>query len=352
MKVLHVIDKLDVGGAERVLVNMANMLFEKDVDVSVLCLLEESILDRELQKNIPIFYLRRKNKFSLLKIIELYNILRQFDIVHVHSRHILRYVGLLFFLPKVYRSFKVIYQDHSLLDFQTNFEEKRYMDSIIKKLDATIIVAEGQKDFFPQNSTLFLLENTVRKFDSRVLLEADRKRIVVIGNFRRIKNYSLLLEILHSLPKEYTCDIYIGNIDQDYYEENKEAVNKLKSENRLTIIQGELNIQSQLGKYSLAIHTSLSESGPLVAVECLSVGLPILMYNTGAVARRIKTVIPELIMEERDCELWVSSILDYHSDINRMRKYSSVLYELYLDTYSEDKYCQKCLKLYRDTLNS
>ena len=101
MKVLHVIDKLDVGGAERVLVNMANMLFEKDVDVSVLCLLEESILDRELQKNIPIFYLRRKNKFSLLKIIELYNILRQFDIVHVHSRHILRYVGLLFFLPKV-----------------------------------------------------------------------------------------------------------------------------------------------------------------------------------------------------------------------------------------------------------
>lgn len=352
MRVLQVIDKLDVGGAERVLVTMTNLLFERKVDVSVLCLLEESELDKELHENIPLFYLRRKSKFNFFKIIELYNVLKQFDIIHVHSRHILRYVGLLLFLPKFFISFKVIYQDHSLIDLEPNFKEKRYMHSLIKKLDAIIVVAEEQKAFFPSYIPLFLLENTVRKVDSRVLLKSERIKIVVIGNFRRIKNYFLLLEILESLPKEYTCDMYVGNINQNYYEENREAVDKLKSENRLTIIQGELNIQSHLGKYSLAIHTSLSESGPLVAVECLSVGLPILMYNTGAVAKRIKVVIPELIMKERECGVWVNSILEYHSDIKKMKEYSDTLYKLYLDAYSEDKYYQQCLQIYRETLNS
>lgn len=352
MRVLQIIDKLDVGGAERVLVNMTNILFEKNVDVSVLCLLEESDLDGELHKDVQIYYLRRKNKFSLLKIIELYKILSQFDIVHLHSRHILRYVGLLLYLPKSFRSFKIIYQDHSLLDLKTNLKEKHYLHSLINKVDATIIVAEEQKNFFPEGIPTFLLENTVRKFDSRNVLNVDSKKLVAIGNFRRIKNYYLLLEILQKLPEEYTCDIYVGNIDQEYYDENRKIVNKLIDEKRLTVIQGKLNIQSYLGKYSLAVHTSLSESGPLVAVECLSVGLPILMYNTGAVAKHIKKIIPELVRDEKNCKEWVCSILDYHSDIEKMKEYSTALYALYLETYSEDKYYQKCLEIYQNTMSS
>ena len=352
MKVIHVIDKLDIGGAERVLVNMANMLFENKVEVSVLCLLEESALDKELHKCIPVFYLRRNNKFNFFKVVELYKYLRGFDIVHIHSRHILRYVGLLLFLHKPLRSFKVIYQDHSLMDLKATFKEKRYLHALIKRVDATIVVAEEQKKFFPPPTPTFLLENTVRKSNSHMLIDPDRKKLVAVGNFRRIKNYSLLLEIMQTLPKEYSCDIYVGNIEQDYYEENKTALEKLIAENRLTLVQGELNIQSCLTKYSLAIHTSLSESGPLIAVECLSVGLPVLMYDTGAVAKRIKLIAPELIREETSYGEWVQFILDYHSDIEKMEKHSSSLYQLYLDAYSEEKYYQRCLEIYRSTQSS
>jgi glycosyltransferase involved in cell wall biosynthesis len=352
MKVLQIIDKLDVGGAERMLVTIANLQFENNIDTSVLCLLEESVLDSELNKNIPIHYLRRKNKYSFHKLNALNRILNQFDIVHIHSRHVLRFVGLLLFLPKRFRSFKVIYQDHSLLNFKSNFKDKQYFQYILQRVDTIVYVAEEQKKFFPLVPPSFLLENTVRKINAQVCLNADTKKLVAIGNFRRIKNYSLLLEILQKLPKNFTCDIYVGTIDKSYFEENKCAIDTLIAENRLNFIQGELNIQGNLPKYALAIHTSLSESGPLVAVECLSVGLPILMFNTGSVAKNIAAKLPNLIKDKTDSDAWVTSILNYFSDSNEMHAYSKALYQLYLDEYSEDKYLKKCLKIYQNSMNS
>ncbi len=352
MKILQVIDKLDVGGAERVLVNLSNILFENNIDVSVLCLLDKSSLDKELHSDIPVYYLKRKNKFNFSKLIELYHILQKFDIVHIHSRHILRYVGILLFLPKILRSFNVVYHDHSLLNLKSGFKEKNYLLNLIKKVDATIVVSEEQKTFFPKKKSIFLVENIVRKTNARAILQNDRKKLVAIGNFRRIKNYSFLFEILQNLPTAYSCDIYANSIEDEYFLENKGVIEKLITEKRLNIIKDKINIQDQLINYSLAIHTSLSESGPLIAIECLSVGLPILMFNTGAVAKKILHKTPELIKQDINCESWVSSILQFHKNPKRMDRFSNELYQLYLDTYSEENYFNKCLKVYNHILNS
>ena len=352
MKILHIIDKLDVGGAERVLVNQCNLLAENGLKVNVLCLLEEAELDRDLNANISICYLRRIRKFSLSKIIRLFRILRNYDIVHIHSRHVLRYVGLVLFLPRPLRSYKVVYQDHSLLALKKTFKEKFYIDKMIRRVDASVIVSEEQRFFFPKAKRIFLLENIVRKTDEHVILKPERQKLVAVGNFRSIKNYALLLEIVQKLPFNYSCDIYSNNIETHYFSENKLVVDELINQGRLKIIQGEFNIQKQLINYTLAVHTALSESGPLIAVESLSVGLPIIMYNTGAVSKRIKKIIPELIKEDIICDNWVRSIIEYHSNFKKMNVFSNTLYQLYLETYSEENYSEKCLKIYRHIQNS
>ena len=66
MKILQVIDKLDVGGAERVAVNLCSLLFENKIEVSFLNLLQPAKLDEELiQKGIKLQYLNRRNKYNL-----------------------------------------------------------------------------------------------------------------------------------------------------------------------------------------------------------------------------------------------------------------------------------------------
>ncbi len=351
MKILHIIDKLEVGGAERVLINQCNVLIENGKHVSVLCLLNESELDRELNQNIPIHYLRRSSKLNVTKLIRLYKILRNYDIIHVHSRHVLRYVGLILFLPRSLRSFKVIYQDHSLIPLTKVFKEQFYIHKLIKRIDALIVVTNAQRQFFPGGSQVFLLENIVRKPEFHWDLKSNVYKLVAVGNFRRIKNYSFLLDILQRLPSEYSCDIFTNTIDAVYFSENKDRIEDLQNQGKLKIIQGETEIQKRLINYSMAIHTSLSESGPLIAVESLSVGLPIIMYDTGAVVKHIKKICPELVKENTSCESWVDAIIQYHNDVKKMGVYSDALYQLYLKKYSEDKYYEKCQQIYHQTLN-
>src|SRR5690554_6371034 len=97
MRVVQVIDQLNVGGAERVLVDLANLLYENNCDVTVVCLLEEGQLDGYINKASPAIYLRRKNKYNPLLLIRLYRILIQFDAIHIHLTQVVRYSSLLFY---------------------------------------------------------------------------------------------------------------------------------------------------------------------------------------------------------------------------------------------------------------
>jgi len=352
MKVLQVIDKLDVGGAERVLVDLSNILDENKLDVTVLCLLNESVLDKKLNETINRIYLKRSNKFNILKLFKLYNVLKKYDIIHVHSRHILRYVGLIIFLPVYLRPFKIIFHDHSLLNVGNKSFGDKLLTFLLKKIDGIIMVCDDQKNFYPDNSTVFLLENIVRDNKSADVSIEKSKRLVAIGNFRRIKNYELMLEILESLPVDYQLDIYVNGIDKKYCEENSLAIEKLVKNNQLNIIIGEVDLQAKLASYSLAIHTSLSESGPLVAIEYLSVGLPLIMYNTGAVAKKIKKKLPYLIKENTNKEEWIKTILKICSNYDIQQFYSKEVHTIFKEEYSEEKYNKTCQKIYQNIISS
>ena len=49
MKILQIIDTLDIGGAERILVNITNLLFKRGLDVSVLTTLTNGPLAEDLK---------------------------------------------------------------------------------------------------------------------------------------------------------------------------------------------------------------------------------------------------------------------------------------------------------------
>ncbi|WP_418637698.1 glycosyltransferase, partial [Winogradskyella sp.] len=111
MKVLQVIDKLNVGGAERVCVDLTNLMFEKNINVSILTFDSKGKLQEDLHQQIFKINLNRKNKYNILKAYRLSKIIKQYDIVHVHMRHVYRYVklvSLLFFVKT-----PVILHDHT-----------------------------------------------------------------------------------------------------------------------------------------------------------------------------------------------------------------------------------------------
>ena len=104
MKILQVIDTLDVGGAERVLVDLSNLLYENGVEVAVCTIVNRGKMADKLNNGIEHYNIGRDIKYSLLKMYQFYKIAKEFQIIHVHMRYNLKYVWLikkLFLLKKV-----------------------------------------------------------------------------------------------------------------------------------------------------------------------------------------------------------------------------------------------------------
>lgn len=348
MKVLQVIDHLNVGGAERVLVDLSNILQENQHDVTVLCLLKEAKLDSQLNKDISVIYLHRKNKFNPFYLITLYRILIKFDIIHIHLRQVLRYVSLLFYTTRIHRRKVIVFQDH----FGKINTEKTISTSIraaLKRCTAYIGVSEQLTSWARSNNlntNIFKLSNIVR-LDKKMASKNDAStttNIVSVGNFRPQKNYEFLCQLISQSPKDYNYTIYGQIVDLLYYEKIKGLIKELKIENRVTIISDCDSVLSELSNYQLGLHCAASETGPLVALEFLSKGIPFVAYNTGEVAMEIGADFPVFIQKDFEIKNWnhnIKTILEHR------KTYIDELKLFFSKNYSEEAYLERCISIYQ-----
>tara|TARA_R110000787_G_scaffold21897_3_gene64211 strand:+ start:141 stop:1205 length:1065 start_codon:yes stop_codon:yes gene_type:complete len=354
MKILQVVDQLNQGGTERVAVDLAILLSkEEGIEVSFYCLLTPSVLDIELtHEDIKVDYLKRKNKYNLIKLIQLFSEFNKYDIIHLHSRQVLRYAGLLYLFPKK-RNFKMIFHDH----YGTIDNDKKYSNYLkfcIQQMDAYIGVSESlvnwAKDHQLQQKT-YLLPNIIRKQDAFLKLKTCGD-IIVIGNFRPQKNYEYLCNLISKLPNSISVDLYGNPTDKEYYDKIVALAKKLNITSRLTIISGESKVLQRIKNYKLALHCAPSETGPLVAIEYLSKGVPFFMYQTGEVAKVLKKYESNVLISNFEISNWVTTILNLLKDQQLKEKMVRINHEIFNTHFSEKAYIEKCLKMYDDILNS
>lgn len=353
MKVLGVIDKLDSGGSERVAVDLAIILSDsKLVEISFLCLLNPSVLDRELLENsIAITYLKRRNKYNPFTLLRVLSIFNKYDIVHIHSRQVLRYVGLLNTIP-LKKNFKLVFHDH-YGKIDTDASYTYYLKFCLKNVDAYIGVSTSLRNWAISNKlnkNVFLLPNIVRK-QKQFVKKNNARDIIVIGNFRPQKNYEYLCELMSVLPEEVTIDLYGTVFDKQYYYKITNLVKKFRIEGRLNIIIGETAISKKLKNYKLALHCAASETGPLVAIEYMSQGLPIVMFNTGEVAKVLVKNNYDFVLNNFKLTEWKETVLALRSDLEKLKRTSLKISDIYHQNYSEERYLNKCLKIYQDIQN-
>lgn len=353
MKILQVIDRLDVGGAERVAVDVSILLSKSEKNsLSFLCLLDASVLDEELEKEgIPIIYLERTNKYNPLILLKLLKILNNYDVVHVHSRHVLRYVGLTF-LPFFKRTYKVVFHDH-YGNIDTNKAISGYLKFCIQNTAAYIGVSKSLTTWAKQhhlNTNIQLLSNIVRKKKTEATI-TTQSSIVVIGNFRPQKNYEFLCKLIKKLPNHISIDLYGNIVDNDYYNKIVDLKDQLHISEQLQIINGQKNVTQLLKNYKLALHCASSETGPLVAIEYMSQGLPVIMYQTGEVSDTIAKYTKDLLMQNFDFSAWKIKILELLDNEVERDNYANLILRIFNENYSEKKYIETCQQIYQDILN-
>lgn len=338
MKVLHVIDTLNVGGAERVFVDLVNILTRAGVHTEVLLLCEGGILESSLDTLVPINKLRRVNKYSPGKALKTHKLCKKFDIIHVHMRHCYSYIHAV--QMSFGGKYKIVLHDH-------------YGDiGINKKVPLALKLPSSPKFYIGVSKELckwanecvkpakqFLLSNIIVPQHGVEYKHVEGNKAIMVANIRPTKNLEFAIDLSNKLG--FQLDIY-GNVSNtEYY---NYLIAKISGNPSVRIIEGVADFSDLYSQYNYALHTAKSETGPLVLMEYMAYGIPFISYKTGEVADMVSADLSDLFMETFEIEKWTECI----NRVKQNREVSQRLQAIFRDNFSPENYLQQCLQIYRD----
>jgi len=349
LKIAHVIDQLNIGGTENVLVTLCNILSRHGHSVSVVTTVTTGPLAAALDKEIKFINIARKGKWHLPSMRRLIKAVKQFDVIHVHSSYNLRY---LFIAAKLFGLRKPIFFHEHFGDIEINASVAWHHRFIYPK---TVMICVSRKIYewadknlqMPENR-LFVLPNIVLKKQGLPARQpvGDVLEIVMVSNIRPTKNIEFAVELLSKLKQVRPCRLTIigQKAGEEYYQKITSLVAQHGLENNITMLHHVSDIQPLLHKYDVAVHTAKSESGPLVLIEYLAQNLPFVTYNTGETVLQIKDALPECITQTFDADEWITRIqnlLAIPVDI-----LSKKLANVYETKFSAEAYYAQCMHIY------
>lgn len=350
MKILQVIDSLHAGGAERVLIDTANLLKDDGQEVTVLTLLNRGELANQLHPSVPIIELNRSFKLDPAKVLDFMRIVNEHEVVHIHMRHVLHYLWFCSWFIKCRP--KILFHDH-FGDIEFNKHVPYYL-RLLRNRITYIGVSQQLCDWAHDlvhvpREMVFFLGNIVivdAKKKDHSLPKDGTLRLLVVSNFKRTKHIEFAIQVVAALAPHHDVhlDIYGRVSDASYRSELELLCTNLHVKQRITLVENETDIRSKLHLYDLALHTSNSETGPLVLIEYLSTHLPFLAFTTGEVSKQLKGEFPFFFLDHFDIAIWKQKVLELLGmDWNIMVSRFDSTFSAY---YAKDAYAKKLLRIY------
>jgi glycosyltransferase involved in cell wall biosynthesis len=336
MKVLHVIDRLGVGGAEKVFLDITHLLAARNVAVDALLFDGSGELTDRLDKRVSLHVLNRVNKYSLAKLRQLHKLCSHYTIIHAHMRHVYQYVRLaqLLFRGK----YQLLIHDHYGIDkniplsLKYVFKPRHYIGV------CTSLVDWATSDVKVPSPNVYLLPNIIiPKSDGSYTSNKNTSRAIMVANVSRVKNIEFAIELVSRMDLQ--LDIYGNNRDESYYNELYQLIG---SGAKTRVINDVSDFTHIYSRYDFAIHCSRSESGPLVLLEYLAAGIPFIAYKTGEVAEVIYSELPLLFVDSFDMDEWIRRI----DVIKQMHDLPEKMRMVFSKHFSPEKYTEECLRIY------
>jgi glycosyltransferase involved in cell wall biosynthesis len=288
LRVLQVVDSLDVGGAERMAVNIANAL-ASDGHHSFLCTTRSSgPLEVELSSEVGRLHLGRRSRWdiSALPRFRRYLASNEIDVVHCHSTSLFFVAAALTFRGGP----KIVWHDH--YGGQSTSERRGFPYRVaVRRAAASIAVSEGLRQWAIDRlklapSRAFRISNFMSsRHESEVAYEFSNEegpKIVCVAAFRPQKDHGTLLDAFESVVKAHPGSrlLLVGGGDP-------EAIDRLKSgvePGTVSAVEwlGEREDVSEiLSECHIGVLSSRSEAFPLALLEYGAVGLPVVATRVG-----------------------------------------------------------------------
>lgn len=279
--VLHIIDTLGIGGAEKVMIGSVKSLPEFQHHVVYLC--GSDALASSLPASCKVTKLNYRSKLDMIRcIVELRRYIRKNNISVVHTHLFLATILGRLACPSDVQLFTTI---HSLPS--KNYFAKRRIAKWAEKITyrkrhhLIAICHEVFRDYNecigvkgPYTVLYNYVEDIYHAPDFRRMNFNGTLRLVAVGNLKTAKNYPYLVEAFKTMPKNIYLDIY--------------GSGPLKEQLEAEIIKHQLNIklcgvrddiQNVLPDYDAFIMSSIFEGQPISLLEAMACGMPAILSD-------------------------------------------------------------------------
>lgn len=295
MNILHVINNMANGGAERLLVDFLPQLKSDQCDISLLVIVESTSLPEYIQElrdsGIQVYFLKHSGSLYDLRLpfaIQKFLNQKHFDIVHAHLFPAFYYVAL---VKRMFRRKERYYfTEHSIHNKRIDDSRFRSLEKwVYNAFDNLIVISSPIKDKLDQwigNSektvlvrnglNLSKLQSAERKDLSTIdgaLGHKDRKYILMTARFDHPKRQDLLLEVAQSLPENYTI-VFAGEGPQ--LNSCRSLAEEMGISHRIVFLGHRNDIASLMKSVDLNILYSEYEGMSGVTIEAMASGQPFL----------------------------------------------------------------------------
>lgn len=288
IKVVQLVDSLDLGGTERMSVNIANSLPNYGYESHLLVTRRLGGLSSFVQEKSNLKAFNKKSKFDFLAFFRLLLHLRKIapTIFHVHQTSIFWAILLKQFLPQT----KLIWHDHFGQSEMLKLYSRKEMNWMMPYIDAIITVNDQIKDYwkkrFPSRAnSIYYIAN----FPEFIEIERNPSQegilyIINIANIRKQKDQLTLLDALGLIKQkgyQFKADLIGEFVEHEWLELVKKRIIDLRLDKEVQILGPVNHLVPYLETAHIGILSSESEGLPVALLEYGMAALPTIVTQVG-----------------------------------------------------------------------
>ena len=326
IKILHVIPKFDLGGAERLLVNLLEAFDHEWFEVAAVSLYPESgtILEQEIkEKGLTVYFLNKHQGLDLRIIPNLYHLFQTFkpDVVHTHL-YVLHYVFLAMLLCRIPVRVHTV---HNIAQKEVDRIGKLVhwivfrMGGVVP-VSISLEVANTVRALYGRGIRTPVIYNGIRtaryvSAGGQGMGEEGKEMVLLhIGRFVLQKDHLLLIEAFDLSIKEYPwMQLWLIG-DGELRPAVERAVSEKGLQEKVSFLGIRDNVSNLLANCDLFVLPSDYEGLPLTVLEAMAAGKPVVSTRVGGVPELVEDGLTGFLVPPRDPEALAQAILRLTKD--------------------------------------
>lgn len=356
MKILHLIDSLNPGGAERMAVSYVNALVEQGIEAHLWATREEGLLKGTLKPEVHYRFLKRKGPVGLKALFAASSQIKKENIRLIHAHSTSWFFGTL--LKWLNPTVKLVWHDHYGSRYLSNKQVNKTLIFCSRYFDRTFAVNRNlvlwHQTHLKQSQNEFIPNFVISKACEFITVSEKNtsKIIVCVANLRKPKNHHLLIHAfanVHKIAPDWSLQLIGKQFPDAYSDSLHELINRYSLHDTVCFLGERGDIFKHLQNTAIGVLSSDMEGLPMTILEYALAGLPVVTTDVGF-CREVVQGFGKLV-PPGDVEALAKALLEYIQQPQQRRYDAGLLQQHILKHYTETAVIPLVLEHYNELLS-